>query len=30
MTETTTTQRAPTPDPALLELDVLAGDWPTR
>jgi hypothetical protein len=27
MTETTTTQRAPMPDPALMELDVLAGDW---
>jgi hypothetical protein len=27
MTETTTTQRAPAPDPALMELDVLAGDW---
>ena len=29
MTETTTTQRAPAPDPALMELEVLAGDWDT-
>ena len=27
MTESSTTERAPAPDPALTELDVLVGDW---
>lgn len=27
MTENSTTERAPAPDPALTELDVLVGSW---